>query len=101
MHACSPQLLEGRGIERMQIADVSCGDSHLACITGRRISFSPYYLASKIIIPWHIFPGNTLPRVAGNAVCLSTEDGRVFTYGSNECGQRGSGKASEFDNGNW
>lgn len=35
MHACSPQLLEGRHLEHMNVVDVSCGDGHLACVTGR------------------------------------------------------------------
>lgn len=34
MHACSPQLLEGRNLDKMTVVDVACGESHLACITG-------------------------------------------------------------------
>ncbi|KAL8274558.1 hypothetical protein Esti_001524 [Eimeria stiedai] len=56
MHACSPQLLEGRRLESMNVIDVSCGDGHLACITA---------------------------------------DGRVFTYGRGDKGQRGIGKTHE------
>lgn len=56
MHACSPQLLEGRNLEHMNIVDVSCGDGHLACVTA---------------------------------------EGRVFTYGRGDKGQRGSGKIPE------
>ncbi|RQX72842.1 regulator of chromosome condensation (RCC1) repeat-containing protein [Toxoplasma gondii CAST] len=50
LHASSPQLVEGAGIDKMVIKQVSCGASHLACVT---------------------------------------DSGRVFTYGSNESGQRG------------
>lgn len=55
MHACSPQLLEGRNLDKMTVVDVACGESHLACITGVCPVLKPLNLGLTI--------KSTLPRV--------------------------------------
>ncbi|OEH76238.1 regulator of chromosome condensation domain-containing protein [Cyclospora cayetanensis] len=67
MHACSPQLLEGRHLEEMHVVDVACGGGHIVCITG-----SPGAVEGASLLR-----GGGLKQAAPTVLCVDSSSGHA------------------------
>ncbi|CDJ38755.1 regulator of chromosome condensation domain-containing protein, putative [Eimeria tenella] len=108
MHACSPQLLEGRNLDKMTVVDVACGESHLACITaeGRVFTYGRgdrgQRGSGKVTDgQQHGGPDEVLfPRQARQAACganftlILTDDGQLYSFGDGSYGVLGTDAVS-------
>ncbi|XP_026189828.1 uncharacterized protein LOC34621195 [Cyclospora cayetanensis] len=103
MHACSPQLLEGRHLEEMHVVDVACGGGHIVCITAERRVFTygrgdlGQRGSGKLLdAQQHRGPDEVLfPRPARQVACgeqfslVLTDDGQVYSFGDGSHGVLG------------